>query len=283
MGTRMIVIADLRDIPVRFSHLKAYGRSAMHGYHARLNDMKPTSAMQRGTAVDALIFKTRKVMGYPGAQRRGKEYELFCADNPDTEILTMAEYEKAIAIAQAVLNCDYARPWLDGVSQETLYFDYMGLRSRSTTDVRGNGFVCDLKTTVDASDYRFPWQARRMGYPVQLVMQGIAAELNGFPTSRYINLAVEASAPFPVTIFELTPRSIDKASRTLMLWYERLKTAESSMVFPAYSQAIVPLDEPEDEPELIYGSEDEAACPTIKPCSIKTISVRGHYLTARTW
>lgn len=251
--------ADLRDIPVRFSHLKAYGRSAMHGYHARLNDMKPTSSMQRGTAVDALIFKTREVCGYPGAQRRGKEYDLFVADHPDTEILTMSEFEKAKAIADAVLSCDYAKPWLDGVSQDTLFFDYMGLRSRSTTDVRGNGFVCDLKTTRDASDYRFPWQARSMGYPVQLVMQGIAAELNGHSVSRYINLAVETTAPFPVTIFELTPRAIDKASRTLMLWYERLKTSETSLSFPAYSQAIVPLDEPEDAPDLVYGSDEEDA------------------------
>ena len=46
--------ADLRDIPVRFSHLRAYGRSALHGYHARLDELqKPTTAMQRGTATPA--------------------------------------------------------------------------------------------------------------------------------------------------------------------------------------------------------------------------------------
>jgi len=47
----MISTADLG--PVRFSHLKAYGRSAAHGLIARTKEFPPTSAMERGTGVHA--------------------------------------------------------------------------------------------------------------------------------------------------------------------------------------------------------------------------------------
>lgn len=253
----MIVSDHLRDLPVRFSHLKAYGRSAMHGLHARTTEIKQTSAMQRGTAVDALIFGHRKVIGAPMKRdERSAAYKEFLAENPDTEILTMAEFDKARWMADAIRACEYAKPWMQGATQATLMFDWMGLKCRATPDWRGDGFLTELKTTVDASEYKFPWQARRMSYPVQMWMQGIACELNGWPISRYFIVAAESSAPYVVSVFELTPRSLDKASRQLMLWAERLKTAESSGMWTPYSEAIIPLDEPEDDPELVYPDDE---------------------------
>ncbi len=244
------------DVPVRFSVLKAYGRSALHGYHARVTEMKETVSMQKGTAVDAMIFGHRKVCGYPGAVRRGKEYDQFVSDNPDSEILTMKDFDTARYMADAVLSCEYAKPWMIGVTQQTLLFDYMGLLCRATPDIRGDGFLTELKTCRDASDYRFPWQARSMGYPVQLWMQKVACELNGYPIQRLLIVAVESTRPCPVTVFELTERSQDKAARQMMLWMERLKACENSGQFPAYSQAIVPLDEPEDDVDLVYADEE---------------------------
>lgn len=255
----MNVIPDFRDIPVRFSVLKAYGRSAMHGYHARTTEMKETASMQKGTATDAMIFGHRKVLPYPGAVRRGKEYDQFVLDNPDTEILTQKDYDTARYMADAVLNAEHAKEWMIGVTQQTLMFEYVGLHCRCTPDIRGDGFVTELKTCRDASDYRFPWQARSMGYPVQLWMQKIGCELNGYPIKRQMIVAVESTRPCPVTVFELTERSQDKAAKQLMLWAERLKVCEASGMFPPYSQAIVPLDEPEEDVELVYTEEDEAA------------------------
>lgn len=254
-----MIAPSFADKPIRFSVLKAYGRSAIHGYHARVTEMKETVSMQKGTAVDAMIFGHRKVVGYPGAVRRGKEYDQFVDDNPDTEILTMKDYDTARYMADAVLNCDHAKPWMIGVTQKTLLFDYMGMPCRATPDVRGAGFITELKTCRDSSDYRFPWQARSLGYPVQLWMQKIACELNGYAVPRQLIVAVESTRPCPVTVFELTERSQDKAARQMMLWMERLKSCELSGQFPPYSQAIVPLDEPEDDVELVYADDEEIA------------------------
>src|SRR3990170_3980626 len=101
-------------------------RGGIHGYQARFGAEAAASyAMQRGTAVHALLFNTRKVTGYPGATRRGKEYDAFVAANPDTEILTMTEYDKASGMVDALLTSDVAQPFLGGSTEQTILFRWM--------------------------------------------------------------------------------------------------------------------------------------------------------------
>jgi hypothetical protein len=88
----------------------------MHGLHARTSDEKaPTTAMQRGSGVHAILSGKKKVIGYPGAVRRGKEYDAFVAAHQDHEILTMAEYDKAMRMAEAIRASKVAEPFLKGV------------------------------------------------------------------------------------------------------------------------------------------------------------------------
>lgn len=252
--------ADLSDLPVRFSHLRAYGRSAMHGYHARTNEMAQTSAMQKGTAVHAMILGGRKIVGYPGAVRRGKEYDAFVADNPDCEILTMSDYDKANRMADAVRNNPLAAPILGGYRETRLNFEWCGLQCRVTPDVRGLDYVTELKTCADADPNKFLWHALRMHYHAQLWFQNIGCGANGYNISRHYIVAVESKEPYPVTVFEVQPRALDQAAKTLMLWAERLKSCEQSGMYPPYAQSVVPLDVPDDEmPNLIFGDEEDAA------------------------
>ena len=237
--------------PVRFSHLRAYGRSGMHGYQARFGiEAEETYAMERGTAVHALVFNTRKVVAYPGAQRRGKEYDAFVAAHPDTEILTAAEYEKARGMADAVLACEVARPYLTGLTEQTILFKWMGEDCRSTPDVRGDGFVTELKSCSVSEPMRFNWHALRMHYHAQMRYEAIAANV---PTCYLV--AVEATPPHPVTAFKLTQRALEQGEKLLMLWMERLRGCEQSKQWMPYVSSIVDLDVPEDVPELTYGDE----------------------------
>ena len=240
--------------PVRFSHLRAYGRSPMHGMHARTKDSEATSAMQRGTAVHALIFCNRKVAGYPGSQRRGKDYDAFAAANPDTEILTASEYEKAQRMADAVRQCKLAEPWLNGITEQTLLFRHMGIDCRVTPDVRGTDFLTELKTSASADPDRFKWHALRMHYHAQLRFQEYGC---GKRIDHHIIVCVESAEPYPVTVFFLQPRALEAGEKLLTLWMERLKGCEASEQYPGYSQTAVPLDIPEDEPELVFPDASE--------------------------
>lgn len=250
---------DFSDIPVRFSLLKAYGRSALHGLHARQFDMEPTPAMQKGTATHALLFNTSRVVGYPGKARRGKDYDAFVEANPDTVILTMKDYDAARFMAEAVLTHPVAGELLSGTCETTLLFEWNGLKCRATPDVRGDNFVNDVKTTADGDPRKFTWHALRMYYHAQLRMQAIGCFQSGLkaPEFHYLTV-VESAPPWPVTVYEIQPRALEKGEKLLMLWSERLKTCEASGVWPGYSQAIIPLDIPEAM-ELVYGDDHVAA------------------------
>lgn len=250
----------MSDLPVRFSHLRAFGRSAMHGHHARLNEMAQTTAMQRGTAVHALLFGNRQVCGYPGATRRGKEYDAFVAEHPDTEILTMAEFDKARRMADAVRQCELAQPVLQGVAEETLLFRWNGLDCRATPDIRGTNFITELKTSATADPVRFTWQALKMQYHAQMRMQQLACSISNYPDSFpppqdcYI-VCVESADPFPVTVFRIEEKALEMGEKLLVLWSERLKNCEASNTFPPYVSCIVPLDVP-DEMALEFGDDN---------------------------
>lgn len=258
----VLVLPDFSDMPVRFSHLKAYGRSAKHGLRSRTHDMKQTPAMQFGKSVDAVIYGTRKVTYWPGKTRSGKKYQQFLADNPDAEILLREHYDNVMGAAEAVQNDPTAREFITGIHQETLLFDYNGLRCRATPDTRGNGFLRELKVTTDASPWKFPWHLKKMHYHTQMWMQRLACEAN--PThlgmrvpERLVITTVEDKPPHVVTVFEIQPSLQDQAAKTLMLWSEKLKVAEASKFWPGYSTAIVPVEADEEMPDLIYGDEDE--------------------------
>ena len=244
--------------PVRFSHLRAYGRSPMHGYHARTQEAEQTYAMERGTAVHALLFGNRGVVGYPGSQRRGKDYDAFAAEHPDTEILTASEYEKAQRMADAVRASKVAEPWLSGIKENTLLFRYMGMDCRATPDVRGADFLTELKTSSSADPERFKWHALRMHYHAQLRWQEYAFNsVSEKFVLHHIVVCVESSEPYPVTVFFLQPRALEQGEKLLTLWMERLKGCEASGQYPGYAQSAVPLDVPEDDDELVFATEAE--------------------------
>lgn len=239
--------AFFAGVPVRFSHLRAYGRSPAHGRHARLSHKDdPTYAMERGTAVHAILFGTRKVCGYPGAQRRGNAYDTFVADHPDHDILTMAEYDKALRMAEAVRSCKLAEPLLKGIQEQTLLFRWMGLECRATPDVRGEDFLTELKSSANAEPDKFIWHARRMHYHAQLRFQEYACEKHHARIKDQWIVCVESEPPHPVTVFHLEPEAREEGEKLLMLWAERLKASEASNSYPPYADYIVPLVWPKD-------------------------------------
>ena len=242
-------------LPVRFSHLRAYGRSPMHGRHARMQEAEQTVAMERGSAVHALVLGTRKVCAYPGSQRRGKEYEAFAAEHADFEILTMAEYDKARQMTDAVRECKLAEPMLKGIAEHTILFRWMGLECRATPDIRGTDYLTELKTASSSDPERFVWMALRQHYHAQMRMQQIACA-DSLLLDCYI-VCVESAEPFPVTVFRIDEKALEAGEKLLILWIERLKNCEKSQMFPPYAQCVMPIDLPE-ELELDYGTLEEA-------------------------
>lgn len=242
------------DRAVRFSHLRAYGRSAAHGLHSRVSEWKPTKPMLLGTAVHALAFKTKKVIAYDGI-RRGKQWDAFRADHDDAHILSMAEDYKARAMADALLKNPLAVMALEGEAEKTISFQWMGRECRSTPDVRGAAHMADLKTCASSDPAKFVWHSARMAYHAQMRMQQMACGQD-IDSPAYI-VAVESAEPYPVTVFRLAEDALMAGERLLVLWMERLKACEEAKEWPGYAQSVVELGIPGDI-ELDYGDEQES-------------------------
>jgi exodeoxyribonuclease VIII len=230
--------------PLRFSRLKLMGKSPAH-YAAYVPE--PTGAMETGTAADRLLLGG-EVLSYPGQVRRGKDYDAFCERNPGALIVTQKEGAIAYGIAESVTKCADAMRLLTGVRQETIYWDFNGRPCRGTPDVRGDGFLCDLKTGETSDPRFFPFKVRRYAYHAQMSFYETGVMLAKLPpvTQSYI-VAVEQAPPHVVTVYRLTDNTIELGARLWRLWIEQLQVCEASGAFPAYSQSIVDLELFEDE------------------------------------
>jgi len=68
-------------------------------------------------------------------------------------------------------------------------------------------------------------------------------------------IAVEDKPPYVVTTYRLTPDAAEMGHRIWRAHFERLRVCEESNVWPAYSDAVVPL-EVDQEFTLHQGHEE---------------------------
>jgi hypothetical protein len=251
--------------PIRFHHLKAVGRSPAHAKHVLDAEALgvttlDTTPIRIGSAVHALVLGGKAIARFDGAVRRGKAWDEFEAMHRDSIILNATEWHKATSMAAAVCKHESAMTLLGGEHEKTLIWEESGRQLRSTPDAaRYNELVAELKTCATADPNLFPHQAHRMAYPGQLAMQmdGIKACGLGDPADAYI-VAVESSAPYPVTVFKLTDSLIDQGRALYRSWLETFLNCERSGHWPAYTQAIVDLDIRGDDLELTFGADEPA-------------------------
>lgn len=247
---------------LHFSDLKRMSRSAMHVHHALTSsDREPTRDMRIGTIVHHLVcgpHNRRPLLRFDGERRAGHQWERFKAQaSPLAEIVTAPEWAEAEPIALAVLadpvaselirgsRREVALSWDDaGIACETDGIDGVNDRLRS---------IWDLKCTHTSEPSEFSRLATRMHYHAQMAWMERGALANKIPTDGGVHLiAVEATAPYPVTVLECVPSVLEAGNRHVTLWLERYRVCRDADAWPGYVQRIVPFELPSWE-----GGEDE--------------------------
>lgn len=254
-----MILDPLRFTPLRFSCLKFMGRSPAHYRYALDHPMRQTKSMLLGSGLDALYFGTNEVLTFEGASRRTKAWTAFADENPESVLLLPPERASCDGMLAALQANSKAVELLAGERQETLRWA-MGTREcEGTPDVFGPDKVVELKTTINASVFKFPWDARKLAYHAQLAWYWNALhdlKLTANDAKCWI-VAVESTPPHPVTIFQLTERAFTEGAKMWRGWFERLLVCEATDCWPAYSDAVVPLDTPDsDSVSLIIGGEE---------------------------
>jgi hypothetical protein len=238
--------------PVRYSRLRLIGQLSPAHYEA--NPVEQTACMEQGSAVDAIIFESKPVIFYPGPVRRGKEWEAFKLEHPESDwiVVTRSQFDEATAIANAVRSNKRAMRVLQGERQKEIFWKFCNRDCVSHLDVLGanSAWVTELKVSQTSNPARFRWHALKMGYHCQLAFYDDAVTFStGRSPKAHFIVCVEASYPHVVTTFRVSKRAIQQGKRTNRLWMERLLQCESADKWPGYSQSIVELDVQDDELE----------------------------------
>jgi hypothetical protein len=241
-------LVDPRSLPVRFSRLKLFGKSAAHYYHAcQEEDVEETLALRLGAGSHAMLFE-QPVVCFDGV-RRGRAWERFAANHAEAAILNRREWDIANTVVAAVRGNKVAMSLLfeDTIIEQRIDWRHINDRAcRSTPDARAKKRVTDLKSTRSADPKWFSRDAWRLWYYAQLAFYGDAIEFEtGSAPSEYYLIAVESTEPNPVTVFQLTDELVEHGHKINRLWFEQLLGCEQSGHWPEYSETVVPLELPE--------------------------------------
>lgn len=249
--------------PIRFSHLKWMAESPAHYRHAVDTPWPSTAAQSLGTAVHRLM-EGRPLPVYPGAVRRGKEWDAWRAEH-GAESVTAEEDRTARAMV-ASIHCHpiASSLMLTGTMERRIDWTFAGRPASSTPDLyrvgSGGGIVVDLKTCRSAKPDVFLRDVRRYHYHAQLAFyrEAIGQAENVAPDSlqAYI-VAVESRAPYPVTVVRMTDRALRDGLASCYLWLERLRVCEAAGEWPGYSDhAPIDFDTADDEDVMLTFGED---------------------------
>jgi exodeoxyribonuclease VIII len=211
--------------------------------------------MSFGVVAHAILF------GQPFVQwpkrRAGKEWEAFEEAHKDDLIVTVDEHDRAMRMVDAVTAHRDSAMVLRGKYEVDREWSVLGRKCAGRMDVLGADFVTEFKTCSNAHPQRFVYGAMRLSYHAQLAWYLDGVFLEG---GKAYMVAAESAPPYAVTIFEVTPRTLEEGRKQCRLWMETLLTCEASDSWPAYCQSMVPFDIPDHgEPLIIDGEDVEAA------------------------
>ncbi len=253
--------------PVRFSRLKLMAKSAAHfaeGYGPE------TGPMRKGTALHAYLLGGEKnVAVYTGGARNPnfKAWKAFQAAHEGKHILIPSELEKVAGMRRSLERHDRAMWLLDGIQERRIYWTDAGRRCMGTPDnvlpKGGKKIGVELKSCESSHPELFRWKCRRYAWHAQCAWYRRGIELCGEygpgPVDEFYIVAVESTAPYPVTVFRLDEESLDAGDKMTRLWLEQLKVCEATDHFPAYAESDVLLSVVDTAPELDWSSDGEAA------------------------
>lgn len=247
-----------RDGTLHFSDLKKFGLSPAHYLASVRAPDESTLAMRIGTIVHRTVLGG-PLLVYPG-ERRGKAWETF-RDSHDDEIVTQAEVDRALPIAEAVLANPVAAPYLKGRHEVPLKWEMLGIPcSTRGVDVIGDGgFIVDLKTSKTTEPGRFGRLSLWAHYHAQLAFYLEACAANGIVAREAFIVGVESTPPYAVTVMRVTPRALEQGRACIRLWLEQLASCRAAGAWPAYVQSVVDLDV-DNEVQLV-GLQDEEDAP----------------------
>lgn len=198
------------------SRLMLLDKSPYHFWHAvfsgECKSKEPTPAMNVGSAFHTLLLEphlfAKEYIVMPKIDRRttqGKEdYQAFLEESQGKILLTDEQYEKALVMANQTRKHEIVTTLLDeAVFEQSIFWTDLetGIQFKARPDIWSNKMVVDIKTTADATMFRFQRSALEYGYYLQAGMAYEACKAIGKPFEMFVTLAAEKEEPYVPAVF----------------------------------------------------------------------------------
>lgn len=198
-----------------FSSLKQFDKSPSHFLQYKRREFKSTAAMRLGTLTHLSILEPdeyKKNVVVTDLSRRTKAFKEFEAENESKEIITTKEAEQIQGMTDSVAGMVKARKLIHNADEKekSHTWKYRDHVFRGIPDAVSGNCIIDLKTTKDATPRKFEADAFRMLYHMQAAAYISGLNSKGYDIKHYYIVAVETSAPYPVTVFKLSDELITR-------------------------------------------------------------------------
>jgi hypothetical protein len=236
------------------SDLFLLSRSPKHYQQHKATPTQPTPTRGLGTALHVKVlepaaFSARFLRHNQG--RRTKAFQECIEENPGFTVLTAEEYDTVSAMADAVIAHPLAGPLFTGGIAERSFFYHdpvTGILCKTRPDYyrEADGFVVDLKSTVNASPEAFTRTAYNLMYHMQASMMEVGIRtVTGRNPRNIFFVAVENEAPYAVAVYmadhEFLGAGYSRTQKALRVYAE----CRSKNRWPGYSDDnVLPLGLP---------------------------------------
>ena len=213
----------------------------------------PTAQMMLGTLVHSLVLEPDQALQdhivVEASTRNTNIYKEAVAKAGSRSVYLDHEFETAKAIADSVLADDRCRLILEGsINESSIYWDQDGVLSKCRPDIWRPDIrvAADLKTASDGSPKAFQRQCINLGYHVSAAwyLTGIKSVKDRPPVKDWAWIVVETVEPYVVQVYAADPALIEKGHQMWQQALETLKRCQETGKWPAYSEAILPIELP---------------------------------------
>lgn len=196
------------------SSLKDFAKSPYHFRYWQNYYRKPTQAMEFGSLIHSVVLEPLRFADYavmPKFDLRRKEdkeaKKLYEEQNEGKKLITEDEANTADSILEALATDAEIQKILKkegNQNEKTLLWEYDDVECKSRFDIINTqeNFICDLKTTIDATQGGFTRQAIALKYHWQAAFYMLACESANIEIDRFYIIALEKKPPFYRRLYE---------------------------------------------------------------------------------
>ena len=220
--------------------ISASGLKTIHNksvYHFLSQKPYSSDSLALGTAVHEALLEPKEfdkkyvIVDYiprgEGYMKKRKEQQ---EEHKGKELLYISNDKEQpgniiLSIKRQFMDNDIAISYIQGERELSHYGMHNGVPVRVRPDVKGNGWISDIKTCQDNSPRAFLRDIYNYAYHLQAVFY---SEALGFDPKQFRFIAIETKHPFSVVVYGLSDDMIDKGvlayENALNQWNHYLQT-----------------------------------------------------------